>query len=244
MINMRLAVISDIHGNLAAFEAVLADIEEQEIDRIINLGDFIGYGPQPEAVAQILRERQIQSILGNHEAALYDDAVLNSFSEDAFISLKITRGLISQQTVDDIQSMPGLLTLTGLRFVHGAPPDSIYDYIIFYSHYKLHTAFAATPEWITFVGHTHILGIYESDGQNIVIGNLKKGCTSLSRSKKYIINVGSVGQPRDNNNSARYIIFDDTTDTVEVCYIAYDIQRTIRLIHEIGLPAENARRLL
>jgi len=105
-------------------------------------------------------------------------------------------------------------------------------------------AFAATSEWITFVGHTHVLGIYESENQTINIGNLKRSCTRLCRSKKYIINVGSVGQPRDKNNSAKYVIFDDTTGMIEVRYIAYDIQHTIRLIREIGLPEQNARRLL
>ncbi|MFH1212453.1 MAG: metallophosphoesterase family protein [Candidatus Neomarinimicrobiota bacterium] len=241
---MRIAIIADIHGNLSAFQAVLADIEKQKIDRIVNLGDFIGYGPEPEAVAQILQERQIPSILGNHEVALTDDAVLNSFTENAFDSLKITRDLVSHQTMVYIQTLPAFLTFNNLRFVHGAPPESTNDYITFYRLFELHAAIAATPEWLTFVGHTHMLGIYESDGREITIGILKKGARRLKRHSKYIINVGSIGQPRDRDRTAKYVIFDDAANEVEVHYVAYDIQRTIRLIWEIGLPEQNAQRLL
>jgi len=240
---MRIAVIADIHANLTAFQAVLADIETQMIDRIINLGDFIGYGPEPEAVAQILRERQIPSILGNHEMALKDDAILNSFTSDAYHSMLITRRLVSSQTVDYIQSLPALTVENDLRFVHGTPPESIYDYITYYRLYELHAAFAATPEWLTFVGHSHMLGIYESTGRDITIGVLKKGVRHLKRSVKYIINVGSVGQPRDRNKAAKYLVFDDQTDEIGIRFVAYDVLRTVRLILEAGLPERNALRL-
>jgi len=241
---MRIAVIADIHANLTAFQSVLADIETLKIDRIINLGDFIGYGPEPEAVAQILQQRQIPSVLGNHEMALKDDAILNSFTSDAYQSLLITRRLVSSQTVDYIKSLPALTVENDLRFVHGAPPESIYDYITYYRLYELHAAFAATPEWLTFVGHTHMLGLYESTGRDISFGVLKNGVRRLKHSVKYIINVGSVGQPRERNKAAKYLIFDDQTEELYVRFVAYDVQRTVRLILEAGLPEQNARRLL
>jgi len=241
---MRTAVIADIHGNLTAFQAVLANIDSQKIDRIINLGDFIGYGPEPEAVAQLLFERQIPSILGNHEVALTNDAILNTFTENAYESLLITRQIVSDTTVAIIKHLPVYLIQNDQRFIHGAPPASVFDYITYYRLYELQAAFASTPEWLTFVGHTHLLGIYESTGQNIKIEILKKGPRRLRRQSKYIINVGSVGHPRDRNNAAKYVIFDDETDELNVRFIEYDVQRTVRLIHEIGLPKQNALRLL
>lgn len=243
---MRFAIIADIHGNLAALEAVLADIDQQQIDRIVDLGDFVGYGPEPEDVTQLLRELQIAGIVGNHEVALTDDELLNYFSVDAFESIIITRQLISEQTLEYIKTLPVFLTVGNLRFVHGTPPDSYKDYINYYGEHELRKAFASTPEWITFVGHTHQLGLYESDAENKNIHTfmLKKGCRQLSHQSKYIVNVGSVGQPRDENNSAKYVIFDDETDALEVRAVPYDVEHTIRLIQDIGLPESNAYRLL
>ncbi len=240
---MRTAITADIHGNLSAFQAVLEDLSTQEIDHLVNLGDFIGYGPEPEAVAQILRNRRIPSVLGNHEIALIDDAILNSFTTDAYNSILITRRLVTVETIAQIKTLPVFISEGDCRFVHGVPPDSIYDYITYCRQYELQNAFKFTPEWLTFVGHTHMLGIYEYNDSEITISVLKKGRRQLKRSQKYIINVGSVGQPRDRNNLSKYVIFDDKTDELTVRWVAYDVERTIDLIIAAGLPEQNAWRL-
>jgi predicted phosphodiesterase len=128
---MKIAIISDIHGNYEALLSVHEDIQKAEVDKIVCLGDFIGYGPQPEEVAQFLIENEIPCVLGNHENAIINPATLINFSTDAMLSIEITRNLISEETVQYISNLPTNLIIDDMLFVHGAPPDSIRDYITY-----------------------------------------------------------------------------------------------------------------
>ena len=240
---MRIAVISDIHGNLEAFKEVLADIDRSRVDGLACLGDNIGYGPEPEQVINLLRERDIPCVMGNHELAVIEVKYLDWMNPTARQSLVMTIELLSPGTVDYIRTLPPAMTCHGSLCVHGCPPDSIVTYLYQLSMPQLEEAFRAMEERICFLGHTHDLLLISFDGNELVRAPLRKGIISLRKDHQYIINVGSVGQPRDGNNNAKYVIWDTDSDSVEVQFVPYNIAATADKIIELGFPALNARRL-
>jgi predicted phosphodiesterase len=240
---MRLAIISDIHGNLEAFEEVLADIDRQYIDGVVCLGDNIGYGPEPQRVIELVRERRIPSVMGNHELAIMDVKYLEWMNSTARRSLVMTRELLSADSVEYICTLPPVIIYHGSLCVHGAPPDSIVTYLFQLSTTQLKEAFLAMQEKICFLGHTHDLMIIGFDGNGLVQAPLRSGIVSLHEDHQYIVNVGSVGQPRDGNNNAKYVIWDQDSKTIEVRFVPYDIAATADKIIALGFPELNARRL-
>jgi predicted phosphodiesterase len=240
---MKISIISDIHGNYEALLSVHKDIQKADVDKIICLGDFIGYGPQPEEVAQFLIENEIPCILGNHENAIINPATLISFSSDAMISLEITRNLISDKTVEFISNLPVNLIFDDMLFVHGVPPDSFKDYITWLSDDDLKTIFEGMEQQIAFIGHTHdpLYCLYV--GNTVDFKMLRRGSNQTDPKMKNIINVGSVGQPRDGNSDAKYVIFNDADYTVDLRYVQYDIDKTSDLLHKKHFPKDNADRL-
>lgn len=240
---MRLAVLSDIHGNLEAFLQVLNDLESCHIDRVVCLGDMIGYGPEPEAVVRLIQERAIPALLGNHESALLDPDRLEWFNPICRESLNHTRTFLSNETMDYLGSLrPNRIEGDSL-FVHGCPPDSVFTYLFELSESELEDLFKERPESRFFVGHTHDLLLITYDGSTISSEPLGKKTVHFKGTNRYLINVGSVGQPRDGNNQAKYIIWDDQAQSLEVRFVPYDIARTARKIIDLGFPAYHARRL-
>lgn len=240
---MRLAIISDIHGNLEAFKEVLADIDRSEVDGIASLGDNIGYGPDPEEVVQLIRQRKIPSVMGNHELAVVDHRYLDWMNPSARRSLVITKELLSPDTVKYIKGLKASMTFHGSLCVHGCPPDSITTYMYELSRIQFKEIFLNMKEKICFVGHTHYPQIIIFDGEELGGAPLSEGKITMRQDHQYIINVGSVGQPRDGNNNAKYVIWDLSAGSIEVRFIQYDIASTARKILEIGFPEINATRL-
>lgn len=241
----KVAFISDIHGNLEAFQAVLADIDRLAIHTIFCLGDCVGYGPEPEQVITEIRNRAIPTVMGNHELALINDRYSNSFNLIARQSLDITRTLISPATRQYIASMPTTLLYRDARMVHGCPPASITRYLFAAPEYLLKKIFSEFAETLCFFGHTHTLALYTFDQSgNIHSQRLERGILGLDPHCRHLINIGSVGQPRDGNNNAKYVIWDEEEKTIETRYIPYDIQSTFAKIIAAGLPELNATRLL
>jgi predicted phosphodiesterase len=243
MARMRLAVISDIHGNLEALEAVLADIESQGADQIVCLGDCVGYGPEPENVINEIRRRNIATVIGNHEMALRDPEQLSWFNPLARLSLEKTLTLLSPASITYLEELPFSQVVAGSRLVHGYPPESPRTYLFQKTLYELKKDFQVMPERICFVGHTHDLEIVTFDGTGVTRRALGQDVVTLNRSNHYIISVGSVGQPRDGNNNAKYVLWNQTADALEVRYIPYDIARTVAKIRDAGLPEQHAARL-
>ncbi len=240
---MKIAVISDIHGNMDAFEQVLADIDNSNVDAIISLGDNIGYGPEPEQVVTLIRERDIPTVMGNHEMVTASPSKLDWFNPTARKSLEKTISLLSDSSVNFICKIERCKVCHGYRFVHGFPPDSPTVYLFQVPEERLRYAFQQMEEKICFVGHTHELEIVGFDGENITHSPLKKGLTFLYDEKKYIINIGSVGQPRDGNNNAKYVIWDTSNYHIEVRFVPYDIASVVKKILDAGLPKNHANRL-
>lgn len=240
---MRLAIISDIHGNLEAFRQVLADIDKSQVDAITSLGDNVGYGPDPEEVVHLVRERNIPSVMGNHELAVDDPSYLDWMNPSARKSLVLTKQLLSPQTLNYIHGLRPSMIFHESLCVHGCPPDSITTYLYELSRMQFKERFRGMKEKICFVGHTHYPQIISFDGEDLAGLPLFEGKITLQKDHQYIINVGSVGQPRDGNNNAKYVIWDTSPGTIEMRFIPYDIAATASKILELGFPEFNATRL-
>jgi predicted phosphodiesterase len=240
---MKVAIISDIHGNMEAFERVLADIATLPVKDIISLGDNIGYGPEPDFVINRIQQQNITSVQGNHELALIEPSYLSWFNDAARQSLKATAKLLSGQSIEFISKLETHLTAYGCRFVHGFPPNCPLTYLFQVSETKMLKTLKNLSEKRCFIGHTHTLDLIGYDRQGIEYGYLKKGLNKLDARRKYIINAGSVGQPRDGNNKSKYLIWDSAEDTVEVRFVTYNIAVVVEKIQAAGLPPEHARRL-
>lgn len=238
-----IAVISDIHGNLEALEAVLQDIAAAGIDQIHSLGDNIGYGPDPETVLQRLLARGIPSVLGNHELAVVNPAELDWFNPVARQSLRKTVEMLSPASIAAIKTFPNSRVLEDLRFVHGFPPDSPVTYLFQASEEELRESFTQLAENICFTGHTHYPEIIAFTDGRLSRHAMDRNPIQLRPESRYLINVGSVGQPRDGNNNAKYVILDRATLTVELRFVPYDIESVVRKILAAGLPEAHALRL-
>ncbi len=240
---MKIAILSDIHGNLEALQEVLLDMESSGPEAAVCLGDNVGYGPNPEEVVTIIRERKIPCVMGNHELGVVREDFLTWFNPLARQSLLITRGLISPETMEYIRLLQPSLTYENALFVHGCPPDSITRYIFNVPDTILMKILRQSDQPLCFVGHTHELGIITSDGTAIRREGLPRGLTRLEPGLRYVVNVGSVGQPRDGNNNAKYVIWDSSEDVLDVRFVPYDISATAAKIEKLGFPGINARRL-
>lgn len=241
---MRIAVLSDIHANLEAFEAVLRDIDIQAPDAVVSLGDNVGYGADPEAVVALLRERNIPSVMGNHEHGLTKPGGMDWFNPTARKAVERTAKLLSPESLAYLAALPPFLIMAGARCVHGMPPDKTHQYFFKYNDKALLRLFAAMPERIAFIGHTHMLECARYEGRKIERGELSKGIRRLDPASHYILNVGAVGQPRDGDKHAKYVLYDQNASSIDVRFVPYDAKRAADKILAVGMPEQYARKLL
>ena len=240
---MRLAVLSDIHSNIEALDAVLDDLDAVGVDAVVSLGDNIDYGPDPEGVVDRLLEREIPSVAGNHELALTDPRIFAWFNPTAQRSLTVTMGLLSRRTLDYASGLPINLDSWNALFVHGCPPASATRYLFQLPYGEVKRLLENLEQSFCFVGHTHEVGLTVFDGRTVVFPTLREGVNRVEGERKHIVNVGSVGQPRDGDRRAAYVVWDDEARTVEVRRVPYDFRLTARKILALGFPEINARRL-
>ncbi len=238
---MRTAVISDIHGNLEAFQTVLADIDERNIDRIICLGDILGYGPNPVECVDIVAERCEWALLGNHDfGALYEPTNFNVAAEQAAYW---TRAQFEAEP-DHEKAATRWEFLGKLRVrvifgeflcVHASPRRPINEYIFpedaMNSPVKMKQIFDLVPEHC-LVGHTHVPGVFTDEPDFYAAAELE-GKYTFNEHERVIINPGSVGQPRDLDPRASYAILDEDTNSVEFHRLEYDVDAVVEKIHEI-----------
>lgn len=240
---MKIAVLSDIHGNLEALLAVSADLRQRGADRVFCLGDNIGYGPDPEAVIQLVRRLGYTSILGNHELALRDIRARRWFNFQAAENNRVTAGLLSRASREFCDLLPLFLLFGGAHFVHGFPPDSVFHYLSRQSDEKLLALLTTAAVPFFFLGHTHKLELISLENGAIVRRPLKRERIRLTPGQKYIVNAGSVGQPRDSDRRAKYLLWDNEAGTLDVLFVAYDHGKTMNKIRALGFPESYASRL-
>jgi predicted phosphodiesterase len=235
---MRLAVLSDIHANLAALDAVRADLPA--VDQIWVLGDTVGYGPRPNEVIAALQELGARSVLGNHDGAAIGTVDPGDFNPDAHAAVNWTAGALDDNARAYLAALPEVRRDGDLTAVHGSPRDPIWEYIV-------STAVAAAnldafdTRWCLF-GHTHYPVVYLASDRGVeaIIGI---DGDEVALEGRALINPGSVGQPRDGNPAASYLVLD--TDAGRAAYrrVTYDIAATQRQMLELGLPPRLAERL-
>ena len=238
-----LAILSDIHANLEAFEAVCADLRRRGVERVFCLGDNIGYGPDPEEVVRRMRDLGYHSVLGNHEMALLDPRARRWLNFLARENNLRTARLLSLENHAYSCTLPKALTVGIAYLVHGFPPQSVFRYLDRQDDSRVAALFAASSSRIFFVGHTHRLQLVHSRGEEIVRRGLGEERIELLPEEKYLISAGSVGQPRDGDRRAKYLLWDEDAGSIDVCAVAYDIASTQRKIRELGFPEIYASRL-
>jgi predicted phosphodiesterase len=240
---MVIAVLSDIHGNLEAFQAVIKDLEKYQPETVICLGDLIGYGPNPEEVITLFRHQGYVTVLGNHEAALQNHKMLNLLNFQARENAIATANMLSPKSIGYCRTLPKNLDYGRALFVHGFPPSSVMKYVTMATDERFTSFFTNSEHQLNFVGHSHDLLIISWKNGKLMKEKLTKGCHTLEPDTKYIINVGSVGQPRDGNYGAKYVLWDTSMNSLLVNSVDYDVQTTVKKIRDCGFPESYARRL-
>ncbi len=232
---MRIAIISDIHSNLEALTKAFEIIDTKNVDEIVCLGDIVGYGANPNECVELIRKRVKYVVMGNHDYAVaVDPAELFYFSSYARESDLWTREVLTKENLDFLKSLPFTISLKNLLFVHSAPAQPReWEYIFTEAQAKVQ--FQYFKEKICFIGHSHFPGIFPENG----FYNGK-----LDRNTRYIINVGSIGQPRDGDWRLCFGIFDMGTWTYEEIRSEYDVEKASVKIIQNGLPEFLARRIL
>ncbi|HET9234728.1 MAG TPA: metallophosphoesterase family protein [Candidatus Eisenbacteria bacterium] len=240
---MRTAFISDIHANLDALETVLADIARQETDRIVCLGDIVGYGPEPNPCVARVRDVCKVTVVGNHDYAALGRIDTLGFNEYARAAAEWTSAALDKDAIAFLSELPLETILDGMRLVHASPLDpERWTYILSYQEAK--RQFAAFTEQICFIGHSHLPIVVESEGEEIrAIPFSADVPVRIHRGRRYLINVGSVGQPRDRDPRCGYAWYDDEASAVMMRRLEYPVASVQKKILDAGLPPFLAQRL-
>jgi predicted phosphodiesterase len=240
---MRIAVLSDIHANLPALQAVADDLPE--VDGIWVLGDTVGYGPQPNEVVAQLQTMGARSVLGNHDGAAIGTVDAVDFNPDARAAIEWTAGAIDANARAYIASLPEVRTDGELTAVHGSPRDPIWEYIT--GPTVAAANFEAFSTRVCLFGHTHLPVAYQAMEGAVAAQPGVPGTVAALEGERALLNPGSVGQPRDGLRDAAYGLLDfdgaPGGGSFEFRRVRYDIDRTQRLMREVGLPARLAERL-
>ncbi len=245
---MRLAILSDIHGNLEALEVVLADAKVRGYDRLLCLGDVVGYGADPEACVQRIREvvwktyGQDAVVMGNHDLATAN-RIDGEFNPAAREAVRWTHKHVSTDTLTWLAGLPMTLETSEVFLAHASPykPEE-WTYVTTYD--EVNDAFTAFHKKIAFIGHSHVPFMVYTDKAYTRIERENQTKTRLQPEFRYLVNAGSVGQPRDGDPRACYVMFDSEEETIERIRVAYPIDTAADKIRSAGLPHFLAERLL
>lgn len=231
---LKIAILSDVHGNLEALRVVLDEIRCLAADQIWSLGDTVGYGPEPEACVAALREAAVVQLMGNHDAAVTEKTSVAEFNENALRAVEWTRSVIGEETCDFLAGLPYESRRDNFFLVHASPEEPPrWHYIMDLQ--GAGRSFDFFTEAACFVGHTHVpfIVVRGEDGQVDVLDSrdvrMQNGC-------RYLVNVGSVGQPRDLDPRASFAMLDLKTGSLEIRRIPYPVEKTQMRMRSLGLP--------
>ena len=239
---MHTLVLSDIHANLAALEAVLADAAGQW-ERVWFLGDLVGYGPQPNECVERLRALEPLALTGNHDWAVLDKLDVDDFNAEARMVVRWTQRTLTGENRAYLQDLPPLRVAPPFTLAHASPRHPVWEYIL-----DLPTALANFAHFDTpccLVGHTHVPAVFaldEASGEMDFALVEHGDVLDLSR-HRLIVNPGGVGQPRDGDPRAAYALLDDEAMTMEFRRVPYDIAATQALMRDLKMPRRLIKRL-
>ena len=238
---MRVAILSDIHANLPALEAVLEALAP--FDQVWQLGDVVGYGPQPNEVVARLREVGATGVRGNHDAAALGQLATDTFNDDARTAVEWNAGRISPSTRAWLAALPERVVNDGYTLVHGSPRDPTWEYLITTAMARANLS--AFDTRYCLVGHTHIPLVFHEDpvARRVEMSAPSEGETVRLDERRAILNPGSVGQPRDGDPRACGMVIDTELGIAQWHRVRYDITEVQRLMEQAGLPGRLIDRL-
>jgi len=230
---MKYAIISDIHSNLEALTKALEIIDQRSVDEIICLGDVVGYGANPNECLALIRQRCSIVIKGNHDEALLDENLSAHFTEDARAAITWTRKRTSDEHIEYLRTLPLSMEKDDLLFVHASPchPEQ-WKYI--FEDTAAANALHCFSNPLCFIGHTHVPALFSNGGR----------VHSITKSERFLVNVGSIGQPRDRKTDLSFGVFDSEVWSYENIRSPYDIETALHKILESELPSRLGQRLL
>lgn len=242
---MRVAAISDIHANLPALESVLAAIDSVDVEEIWCLGDVVGYGAQPDACAELVRERCALCLVGNHDLAVLDTLDLTAFSEAAAAAVRWTRENVAASTLELLRGLAPVDSREGIALSHGSPRDPVWEYVL--SSEQADACLDLQEERIGLIGHSHIALFFArpANGRQDETRGAQAGDDTLLDlgGGDWLVNPGSVGQPRDGDPRAAWLELETAERTARFHRARYDVDRAAASIVAAGLPRRLADRL-
>jgi diadenosine tetraphosphatase ApaH/serine/threonine PP2A family protein phosphatase len=238
---LRVAVISDIHANLHALEAVLGTIDADPPDEIWCLGDLVGYGPRPNEVVEEVRRRAKVCLVGNHDLGVIGALELDEFAPDAAVAAQWTRTVLLDEHRAFLESLSPEANLEGVELYHGSPRDPVWEYVI--SEETARDALEATVAPLVLVGHSHVALAVRLSGSTLAGELAPDGREVALEEARWLLNPGSVGQPRDGDPRAAWLELDFGRRTGRFRREPYDIARTQEELRERELPEALAERL-
>ena len=245
---MRVAILSDIHANLPALEAVLEAIEGAGVDATWNLGDVVGYDAQPDECASLVADRCDVSLAGNHDLAVLGDLDISSFSPAAATAVRWTRRNCAEATTAFLKGLKPSDTSHEVALYHASPRDPIWEYVLWPD--QAAECIERQASRISFVGHSHVALFFtlgeesQPETNGVADGAQATDDTELDLSSgRWLVNPGSVGQPRDGDSRAAWLELDTETWTATYHRVSYDIERAAEAIEAADLPEHLALRL-
>ncbi len=239
---MRYAIIADIHANLAAFNAVLDDMEQRGgVEEIWCLGDIVGYGPDPHECIERLQGYNHVCVAGNHDWAASGKISTAEFNPDAALACQWATRQLSQADIQYLESLPLAIDKDIFTLVHGSPRDPIWEYVISTGIARENFSFFQSPYCL--LGHSHVPLVFKEEDGSCTFSRLAVNIGLALGESRLIINPGGVGQPRDGDPRASYVIYDSDTRIVRLYRIPYDVAATQDKMMAKGLPVRLAVRL-
>jgi len=237
---VKIGVLADIHGNLAALNAVLLEIEE--VEEIWCLGDMVGYGPNPNECCKIIKDRAKHCVLGNHDAGVLGKIDLSLFNVFAAEAIKITQKILEKKNKDFLENLVKIKELGEVILVHGSVKNPLTEYI--FETHQAEISLTNFTQKFCFVGHTHYPVVFEKEKDFVseIVPHFEREI-KLKKDCRYIINPGAVGQPRDGDWRASFGLFDDQDLTFEFRRVTYPLEKTQARMKKLGLPEFLIQRL-
>lgn len=237
---MRIGIVSDIHSNLPALTAVLADMGG--VDQLWCLGDMVGYGPYPNEVVNLLQQSRAVAVAGNHDWGCIGRVALEDFNVDARRACEWTQMVISPATRDYLESLSETVTVGDFTLVHGTPQEPIWEYMAYPATARL--AFQYFSSRYCLVGHTHVPLVFVDQGGPVPDSVVPMTASPVKLTKtRAILNPGSVGQPRDGNPAASYALYDNDQQQVSFHRVVYDVGPVQRDMAALKFPERLIKRL-
>jgi predicted phosphodiesterase len=238
---MRIAILSDIHANYHALEATLAAVDAEGVDEIWCLGDTVGYGPRPNRCCDVVRERTALCLAGNHDLAVVGVLSVDDFNGDAAAAARWTREVLEPGARAFLEALEPTGGRPDIQLFHGSPIDPVWDYVL--SEAAAFLSFRTTTAPLVLVGHSHVALALSWADDELGGGFAPEGAQIDLAASRWLLNPGSVGQPRGGDPRAAWLLIDEEARRATFRRTPYPIEQTQAEIRERGLPEALAERL-